>query len=97
MLLCYIILACMISYVFVCSIENQLGVFEQRHHIVNRWKTDSQEFLEARRSHFNEKQQSLYRSIRAAIVKRQYLLKLKAKYAGMQYTCYNSLYYNYCV
>ena len=36
-----------------------------------------------------EKQESLLRSMKAAIVKRQFLLKLKAKYAGTQYyMCY---------
>ena len=83
----------------MCSIENQLGVIEQRHHIVNRWRPDSQEFLEARVSYFKEKEQSLYRSIRTAIVKRQYLLKLKAKYAGKKNysSCYNNIVIISCV
>ena len=65
--------------------EDQLGVFEQKHQIGHRWKPDDQDFSNARYSYFKEKQESLYRSMKAAIVKRQFLLKLKAKYAGIQY------------
>ena len=62
--------------------ESQLGEFEQRYQITQRWRPTDKEFLDARQSYFEEKQQLLRSSIRAAVVKRQFLLKLKAKYAG---------------
>ena len=65
--------------------EDQLGVFEQKQQIGHRWKPDGQDFSDARHSYFREKQESLYCFMKAAIVKRQFLLKLKAKYAGIQY------------
>ena len=62
--------------------ESQLGEFEQRYQITQRWKPTDKEFLDARLSYFEEKQRLLHSSMRAATVKRQFLLKLKAKYAG---------------
>ena len=69
-------------YHVLFSMESQLGEFEQRYQITQRWRPTDKEFLDARQSYFEEKQQLLRSSIRAAVVKRQFLLKLKAKYAG---------------
>ena len=57
------------------SMKDQLGGFE---------KTNDQDVSDARRSYFKEKQESQHCSMKAAIVKWQFLLKLKAKYAGIQ-------------
>ena len=73
----------MIMFSHVVSMDSQLGEFERRHAITKRWKPTDVEFGEARHAYFIEKQQLLYSSLRTAMVKRQYLLKLKAKYAGI--------------
>ena len=65
--------------------EDQLGVFEQKHLIGYRWKPDGQDFSDAKHSYFKKKQESLHSSVKVTIVKWQFLLKLKAKYAGIQY------------
>ena len=52
--------------------EDQLGDFEQKHQIGHRWKPGDQDFPDARRSYSKEKQESLHRSMKAAIVKRQF-------------------------
>ena len=62
--------------------ETKLGEFEHKHLIRQRWKPTDKEYIEARCSHYQERQQVLHTSLRASIVKRQFLLKLKAKYAG---------------
>ena len=65
--------------------EHELGEFEQRHQIFPRWKSGDEEFLATRCLYCKEKEESLRHSLWAAIVKRQYLIKLKAKYAGVQH------------
>lgn len=62
--------------------ESQLGEFEQRYQITRHWRLTDKEFLDARRSYFEEKQQLLHSSIWVDVVKRQFLLKLKAKFAA---------------
>ena len=66
----------------LCSTEDQLDEFEQKHQIVLRWKPGDEQYVDTQRLFFAEKQESVQKSMRAAIVKCQYLLKLKAKYAG---------------
>jgi len=64
------------------SMDSQLGEYEQKHQITQRWKPADKEFVDAKHSYFKEKQQLLHVSMRAVTVKRQFLLKLKTKYAG---------------
>lgn len=65
------------------SVENKLADFERRHKIATRWKTTDKEYIDAKSSFLLEKKEQLQTSLWSSIVKRQYLLKMKAKYAGM--------------
>ena len=77
--------SCLVLLLFLpFSMEDQVGNFEQKHQTGHRWKPGDQDFSDASRSYSKEKQESLHRSMKAATVKRQFLLKLKAKYAGIQ-------------
>jgi len=69
--------------------ESQLANFEHKRGIKQRWKVTDKEYLDAQRSSLIEKKESAYSALRSSVVKRQYLLQLKAKYAGKQN--------NYCV
>ena len=64
--------------------ESQLADFERTRGIKQRWNPTDKEYRDAQHSSLLDKQQSIYSSLRSAIVKRQYLLKLKAKYAGIE-------------
>ena len=52
-------------YHVLFSMESQLGEFEQRYQITQCWRPTDKEFLDARRSYFEEKQQLLRSFIRA--------------------------------
>ena len=62
--------------------ESQLDDFERKRSIKLRWGRNDKEYIDARNASLLDKKEALYTSLRAAIVRRQYLLKLKAKYAG---------------
>ena len=63
--------------------EGQLGDFECKRSIKHRLKKTDKEYLDAQHSSRVATQQSLCSSLRAAIVRCQFLLKLKVKYAGI--------------
>lgn len=63
--------------------ERELDKFEQQYQICSRWKPGDEEFAIAQSLFCKEKQDALRHSLWAAVVKRQYLIKLKAKYAGV--------------
>ena len=69
--------------------ESQLDDFERRRGVRQRWKPTDKEFIDAKQSLLLEKQISYYTCLHTSIVKRQYLLTLKAKYAGkvIEHTC----------
>lgn len=71
--------------------ESQLADFERTKGIKQRWKATDKEYLDAQHSSLLDKQQSLHSSLRSAIVRRQYLLQLKAKYAGILNTIQYSI------
>lgn len=60
----------------------QLADFERKHGLKNRWKKEDQEYTDARKAFLNEKQKQLHSCLWATVVKRHYLLCMKAKYAG---------------
>ena len=62
--------------------DNQLIELEIRHSIV-RWQQSDPDYISAKVENAIESQQLIYTSLRVAIVKRLFLLKLKAKYAGI--------------
>ena len=73
---------------FFCSIDSQLAELEIRHNIT-RWQQSDPDSVSARVESALESQQLIHTSLRVAVVKRQFLLKLKAKYAGMPVVNYN--------
>lgn len=62
--------------------ESQLGEFELQKGIKHRWQRTDKEYIDAQHASLLEKKEALYASLRAAVVRCHYLLKLKAKYAG---------------
>ena len=64
------------------SMEGQLADFERRNEIANRWTVSDKAYVDARKQFLIEQKQQLQASLWSAVVKRQYLLKMKAKYAG---------------
>ena len=61
--------------------DSQLANLEIKHNVM-RWKQSDTEYISAKRENAIASQKLIYASLRAAVVKRQFLLKLKAKYAG---------------
>ena len=57
---------------------------EQKHNIVRRWEPSDAEYKQVKCSALNEKQKQLCAAMWTAVVKRQMLLRLKAKYAGIR-------------
>ena len=76
--------------------EQKLGEFEQKQQICSRWKPGDEEFSDGRSLYFKDKQESLRHSLWAAIVKWQYLLKLKSKYAGVYMQSFNNENLSFC-
>ena len=67
-------------------LNTRLHEFEREYHIPHRWGPADHEFVEVQQ-HFNcEKQSQLAQAMWASSVRRQFLLKLKAKYAGTVFT-----------
>ena len=58
--------------------ESQLVDFEYGKGIKQRWKRTDKEYNDAQHASLLDKKEALYSSLRVAVVKRHYLLKLKA-------------------
>ena len=63
------------------SMDSQLAQLEIKHHIT-RWKETDPEYVSAKADDSRSSLRLIHASLRATVVKRQYLLRLKAKYAG---------------
>lgn len=61
--------------------DSQLAQLEIKHHIT-QWKETDHEYISAKADDSRSSQRLIRTSLRATIVKRQYLLRLKANYAG---------------
>ena len=61
--------------------DSQLADYEIKHNIT-RWKKSDPEYISAKGDDALSSQNFVYEALRAAIVKRQFLLRLKTKYAG---------------
>ena len=68
----------------VYSMDCKLADMERRFSIMRRWNTTDKEYVDARRSCLMEKQSQLQSCLWATVVKRYYLLQMKAKYAGIK-------------
>ena len=82
-------------YISPFSVENQLADFKRRYKITHRWKIGDKEFVDAIQTFLMEKRNQLYNSLWSVVVTRHYLLKMKAKYAGMLIMHYQWLLHNY--
>lgn len=69
------------------SLDSKLADFERKCGIVRRWNRTDREYIEAKKAFLTEKQEQLHSCLWAAVVKRQYLLQMKAKYAGIFCCC----------
>lgn len=69
----------------------QLADMERKCGIVRRWNQIDREYIEAERAFLLEKKTQILSCLWATVVKRQYLLHLKAKYAGTVHQYYGIL------
>ena len=60
----------------------KLADFEPRRNIGVRWMPTDHFYIEAKRMFLTEKKEQLQASLWEAVIKRHYLLRMKAKYAG---------------
>ena len=70
------------------SMDCKLADMERRFGVMIRWNTTDKEYMDARQSILLEKQSQLHSCLWATVVKRHYLLQMKAKYAGIKSAIY---------
>lgn len=63
-------------------LDKQLSELEHRHKVVSRWHVRGPQYIEAKCAYLRETQQRVCASLWATITRRQFLLKMKAKYGG---------------
>lgn len=63
--------------------DSQLAEVEIRSGVKQRWKKTDDDYIETRSCHLKEKITQSRSSLWSSIVRRHYLLRLKAKYAGI--------------
>ena len=64
--------------------ECQLVNFEYQVGVKQRWKKIDKDYIAAQHGTLLNRKEALHSSLRAAVVRRHYLLNLKAKYAGQK-------------
>lgn len=69
-------------------LEVLLSGTEKRHNIAKRWDVESKFYQDAKTILLQEKRKQLKTAMHSAVIRRQMLLDLKAKYAGM-FVCKN--------
>lgn len=68
--------------IFYIRLDKQLTDLERRHKVVSRWHVQDPQYIAAKCVHLRETQQRVRASLWATITRRQFLLKMKAKYGG---------------
>lgn len=63
-------------------LDNQLKETEKAHNIPSRWDECTREYIEAQNVFSREKGDQISNALWVSCNRRQFLLKLKAKYAG---------------
>lgn len=63
--------------------DSHLAEVEIRSGVKQRWKKTDDDYIETRSCHLKEKITQSRSSLWSSIVRRHYLLRLKAKYAGI--------------
>jgi len=74
-----------VSVLFGCcvfSMNSQLEQLEEEHGILSRWKPHDEEYEELRTQLLREKLVQVRTALWSSVIKRHYLLRMKAKYAG---------------
>lgn len=88
-------------FFFLCfnlRIAKKLEDIEKKHSIISRWTPSDKEYCELQQLVAAEKKEQLLRAIWKAAKRRAFLLKLKAKYAGMfVFVCHLLLLFFLCV
>jgi len=72
---------------YLFRLESKLSEMENKYGITERWTTADRDYSDARAAHLKEKLQQLKTSMWAVAVRRDDLLRMKAKYAGMSVLC----------
>lgn len=76
-----------ISTLIIYRLDKQLKEFEVKYHLLCWWDTASRDYTEAQMALSLERRDDVGEAMWAASSRRQYLLKTKAKYAGMFFSC----------
>ena len=66
--------------IFHNSVNSQLAEMERKFSITKRWLPCDVEYVQMKGSILTERRNQLHTLLRACVVKRSYLLKMKAKY-----------------
>lgn len=67
--------------VTLCHQFSKLAEMERRFGVIARWTPTDKEFVDVKRSSMSARRDQLHTSLWASVVKRHYLLQMKAKYA----------------
>ena len=73
---------CMLYDILLCRLNQKLELLEADCGITKRWDPTHPKYIEYVRSQASEALEHSKSSLRSCVAKRQFLLKLKAKYAG---------------
>ena len=65
-----------------CRLDKQLKEMEQKHHIGSRWNPLDRIYLEMKSTFTKDRKRQVAEALWAASSRRQFLLQMKAKYAG---------------
>lgn len=66
------------------SLDSRLADMERRCGVTTRWRPTDKEYVDTRRASLMERKKQVHTSLWSSVVKRHYLLKMKAKYADGQ-------------
>ena len=65
-----------------CRLDKQLKEMEQKHHIGSRWNPSGRIYLEMKSTFTKDRKRQVAEALWATSSRRQFLLQMKAKYAG---------------
>ena len=68
---------------YIYSLNDQLERIEEKQDISSRWTPSSHQYAEVKQHLLSEKVRRTRTALWSSVVKRHYLLRMKAKYAGM--------------
>ena len=65
-----------------CRLDKQLKEMEQKHHIGSRWNPSDRIYLDMKSTFTKDRKRQFAEALWAESSRRQFLLRMKAKYAG---------------